>query len=114
MSARQPSTRLQWIAVLLGSLLTAACNDVAPSVYTARAYEPDAMCLDDYVPIGLVDTDTLSSLCPPTCLDVGGSLYVSTVCAPFPTEATEAKPASPECVQALALLKANPDKTCSN
>jgi hypothetical protein len=111
MPARQPSTRLRWITVLLGFVLSAACNDVVPSVYTGRAYEPDAMCLDDYTPIGLVDTDTLSSLCPPTCLAVGAALYVSTACAPFPAEATEVKPAaSPDCVQALALLKA--DKTC--
>jgi hypothetical protein len=111
MSARQPSTRLRCTTVLLGSLMTLACNDVVPSVYTARAYEPETMCLDDYTPIGLVDTGTLSSLCPPTCLAVGAALYVSTACPPFPAEATEVEPAkSPDCVQALALLKA--DKTC--
>lgn len=110
MSARQSSTRFPRLILLLGSLLAVACDDVVPSVVTGRAYDPAAMCLDAYSPIGVVEAITLSSRCDPVCLAVGTVLYVTTVCGPYPVEATKIDPMAPECVKALSLLKA--DKSC--
>jgi len=91
--------------------MAAACDDSGPSVYTARAYQAADACLDAYTPIGLVDVGALSALCAPTCLMIADSLYVSTLCPPYPAEATAVSAsAAPSCGDALALLKA--DTTC--
>lgn len=101
------------MAVVMGCLAGgSACDDEIVSVYTARAYEPEGKCLDEYAPIGAVQTNALSSLCQPTCLKVGASLYVSTVCPPYPAEATAVSTAeAPACTEALAAAKAN--TTCA-
>jgi len=116
MSTRQTPRLFQWIGLglcCLTAATTTSCQSSAPSVYTARAYEPDAKCLDDYTSVGLVDVGSLSAECDPACLEVGGTLYVSTVCPPLPDEATAVSPAdSQPCVDALALYKA--DTTCGN
>jgi hypothetical protein len=114
MSTRQTRKRLQWIGLGLCCLTaaTTSCQDSAPSVYTARAYEPDAKCLDDYTSVGLVDVGSLSAACDPACLEIAGTLYVSTVCPPLPDEATPVSPSDAPCVDALALFKAG--TTCGN
>ncbi len=111
-SALRALKRARWVTLLLGGLAAAACDQTAPSVYTARFYDPVAKCLDEYTPIGLVDNGKLSALCPPTCLLVGADLYVSTVCGPYPDEGMTVLPAdSQDCVNAIALLQA-PKGTC--
>lgn len=105
MSLRPVLKRTRWLALVAGWLLASACDDTVPSVYTARAYEPAGNCLDDYSSVGLVDNARLSALCPPTCLQVGADLYVSTVCGPYPDEATVVLPMdSQDCVAALPLI----------
>ena len=107
-STGHSSSRVPAIVILLlASLLAAACDDVIPCVVTARAYEPDARCLEGYTPIGVVEADALSSRSAPTCLSVGATLYVTTVCGPYPAESTTVDSQSAACVEAVALLKAN-------
>jgi hypothetical protein len=98
--------RARSVILVLGGLGAVACDQTAPSVYTARFYDPVGKCLEDYTSIGLVDNGKLSALCPPTCLLVGADLYVSTVCGPYPDEGMMVLPAkSQDCVAAIALLQ---------
>jgi hypothetical protein len=92
---------------LLGLLGLVGCDESGPRVYTAMAYHADVGCLDAYAPLGLVQSVDLSATCDPVCLKVGGALYVSTVCAPYPSEAVVvAKEDSADCRAALAALGA--------
>ena len=89
-------------SVVLGGLLVlGACNDYEPAVYTAQLYRAADDCLEPYSPIGVVQVQTLSSQC---LVDSAGSLYVSTVCAPYPDAfASEIPEAAVEdCKNALA------------
>jgi hypothetical protein len=83
----------------------AACEDFGPRVYTAQLFQAEPGCLDAYAPIGLVQARDLGSECEPVCLRLGDALYVSTVCAPYPAEASiEAD--TEECGAALTALGA--------
>ena len=75
---------LFWFAAL--ALLGNACNEPGPRVYTARAYDRDARCLDPDEPIGLVEAEELRATCPPVCIELRAKLYVSTICPPFPAD----------------------------
>jgi hypothetical protein len=69
-------------------LLLAACSDTGPRVYTAQPYDPAVACLGEYESIGLVEADELPASCEPTCLAVSETVYVTTLCAPYPDLAT--------------------------
>jgi hypothetical protein len=70
-------------------------------------------CLGAYVPLGLVTAEELPATCDPVCLTRDGTLYVSTVCAPYPDEATLVSPAdSTDCADALALIDADGGGAC--
>ncbi|MGD0677697.1 MAG: hypothetical protein ABSC94_19950 [Polyangiaceae bacterium] len=95
-------------------IATAACDDEGPRVYTAQAYEPEAGCLDDYVAIGLVTADGLFPSCAPVCLQQSNTLYVSTVCPPYPDTTVSVDPQdSGECAAALALAESEGGGYCS-
>lgn len=84
-------------------LLLAGCADSGPRVYTAQPFDAEAGCLGEYEAVALVEADELPANCPATCLDIGGTLYVSTVCPPLPDSATELLPEDDEsCAAALA------------
>jgi hypothetical protein len=86
-------------------LVFGACDVGGPRVYTARAYRADEDCLEPYAPVGLVEADELGSACDAVCLRIGGQLYVSTVCRPYPTEAAlETPDEASECQLALEKL----------
>lgn len=94
---------------LLGALALAGCKETGPRVYTACLYHPNDQggCLDAYTPIGLVEAHALGASCDAVCLLEDKSLYVSTVCAPYPSTAELILPEeSPDCATALALLAA--------
>jgi hypothetical protein len=96
-------------ALALAALLAAqGCDDSGPRVYTARLYRPGAVCLEPYRAIGLLlEAGRLASACAPVCLAVGTDLYVSSVCAPYPDQASVVNPeTSPVCRAALAALAA--------
>jgi hypothetical protein len=88
----------------LGCLAAAAwgCDGSGPRVYTAQRHAVEAGCLETYAPIGLVEAEAVSSLCPPVCLRLGEDLYVSTVCPPYPAEASVEAEDSEACAAALA------------
>ncbi len=69
-------------------LLLGACSDTGPRVYTAQPYDAETGCLGEYEAIGLVEADELPATCAPTCLDVAETVYVTTLCAPYPELAT--------------------------
>lgn len=82
--------------------LAASCSDTGPRVYTARPYDAEGVCLGEYEALGLVEADELPADCPAVCLDVAGSLYVSTVCPPFPDSATALDATNESCAIALS------------
>lgn len=90
---------------LLGAaslLLLGACSDTGPRVYTAQPYDAEAGCLGEYEAIGIVEADDLPATCAPTCLSVSETLYVTTLCAPYPDLATVTTPSENEdCAAAL-------------
>jgi len=82
-------------------VLLIACSDAGPRVYTAQPYDAEAQCLGEYEAVGLVEADVLSAACSPACLDILGSLYVSTVCPPYPDTATLLTREEDACAAAL-------------
>lgn len=72
------------ITALALSGALAGCSDTAPHVFTAQPYDADANCLGEYEPIGLVQASELSAACDAACLEFDGTLYVSTLCEPYP------------------------------
>ena len=92
--------------VVLGCWLQLACGESGPRVYTAQAFQADPGCLDGYSPIGIVEAEALSANCDPVCLELEGQLYVSVVCAPYPSQAEVLAPGdSPDCEAALQALE---------
>lgn len=97
------SFNLRFCSGFVTLILLNACSDTGPRVYTAQPYDADAQCLGEYESVGLVEADELPASCAPTCLDVSGSLYVSTLCAPYPDTATVVSAEeSEDCAAALA------------
>jgi hypothetical protein len=93
------------LAALLGAC-AASCDDFGPRVYTAQLFRADPGCLEAFTPIGLVQAQDLGSACDPVCLRLGDALYVSTVCAPYPAEASLEAAGAEDCAAALAALTA--------
>lgn len=104
--SKQNSTRqLSPLSTLLGAAalaLASGCDESGPRVYTAQRHSVDDGCLETYAPIGLVEAEAVSSQCPPVCLGLGGDLYVSSVCPPYPAEASVEPEDSEGCSAALA------------
>jgi hypothetical protein len=100
-----PATLFRAASIAL--LALSACDETGPRIYTAQAYDPEAACLEPYVPLGLVEADELRADCAATCLRGAQQLYVSTVCSPYPRDVVlETPEESPECAEALASLEA--------
>jgi hypothetical protein len=83
----------------------AACDESGPRVYTAKAYDRGAHCLSADAPIGLVESEDLKATCQPVCIELGGELYVSTVCPPYPADSVLVRAEdSTDCAAALTAL----------
>jgi len=96
-----------WLGTLVGLSVALSCKESGPRVYTAQAYDVEVGCLETYAPLGLVEAEDVGAECDPVCLLLDDTVYVSTVCAPYPAETSLEDPAeSPECVAALAALVA--------
>jgi hypothetical protein len=94
------------IRLLLLALTLTACDDFGPRVYTAQAYDPEALCLMPYGPLALVEAEELRATCAVQCLRFRDTLYLSSVCAPYPADASlEVPDESPECGLALQALQ---------
>lgn len=87
-------------AALCGAL--ASCVSAESYVYTAQRYDPNAKCLESYTAIEVVNGSNAYSACAPTCLRVGGDIFVSTMCPPLPSIATEVPSDESACGAALA------------
>jgi len=93
--------------------LALSCDQQGPRVYTAMPLDTEHGCLGTYAPLGLVDAEELPATCAPVCLAQVDTLYVSTVCAPYPDTADVVSPSdSQECKNALALLDAADGGAC--
>lgn len=89
-----------------GLVLLSSCSDAGPRVYTAQPYDAEAQCLGEYEAVGLVEADSLSAACGAVCLEMSGTLYVSTVCPPYPDTATALGPEEDEACAAALLAEA--------
>jgi len=93
--------------------LLLGCDQEGPRVYTAMPVDIASNCLGPYTPLGLVDANELPANCPAVCLERDHTLYVSTVCAPYPAEATQISPSdSADCKSALGLLDMDGGGAC--
>lgn len=105
------SVRAFFAASVVGALL--ACGD--PShIYEGRAYVDSRDCLGTTSSVDVVDGDRPGT-CAPVCLtqghpDGGRTLYVSSMCGPYPFQ-FDASGSDPRCGAALAALTR--DDTCN-
>lgn len=102
-SSPRSTAKLLWLPLVLLAWLGASlgCDESGPRIFTAREYRPLPGCLEAYAPLSLVEASDVSALCDPVCLRVADRLYVSTVCAPYPLEASLAEPDEAACAAAL-------------
>jgi hypothetical protein len=78
------------------------CDESGPRVFTAQRYRADLACLETYAPLGLVEAEDVGALCEPVCLSEDEELFISTVCPPYPAEASVEPADSEGCAAALA------------
>ncbi len=97
---------------LLAAAAMVACIATDSYLYSAQKYDPAGDCLTGAKAIEVVQGSGASAKCPVTCLMVGEDLYVSTLCAPFPTIATVVDADAGTCIAALAA--AAKGGTCDN
>lgn len=99
--------RLSWrvavVALLTMSGVGLACANSDKYVYTARRINADGGCLEAYKGIDLVNGDTVSSVCEPTCFRYGDDTFTSKMCPPLPDLAIGLDAESPECKAASEL-----------
>jgi hypothetical protein len=105
MTVRSSLLRFAAASTLLGVCAIGACIKTESYVYSAQKYDPAAGCVAAYASVELVNGPGVGSQCPATCLRVGGDLYVSTMCPPLPTIATEVPAGASDCLAALAAAK---------
>jgi hypothetical protein len=99
-------------APLLACAVAVACNDGPQShVYVASLYQAAGACLDPSTTLAIIGTPNGSLECKPACLVQSSpppasaateTLYLSTMCAPYPTTVTPTTDADPACAAALA------------
>jgi hypothetical protein len=90
------------VGLLAASALAGACSPPGQSVFTAHPYDPEAQCLAEYEALALVETTELSGSCDPLCVELDGTLYVTTLCGPYPEAAIGFDASDETCAGALA------------
>lgn len=79
-----------------------ACEDTESYVFGGRTYDATAGCVANaYAPIEVVDGEGSDSSCPNRCVRFAGKLYITTLCGPLPSGATDPGAGDPECAAAL-------------
>jgi hypothetical protein len=78
------------------------CDDSTAYVYTGQRFDETLGCVEAYAPIDRVEGDRTSSTCPPLCVRIKDTLFLSNVCPPFPGGAELLEPDDPTCGAALA------------
>jgi hypothetical protein len=89
------------VAVLLLVAAAASCEDQRSYVYSAQKFEADKGCLDTYTTVEVVQGAGANATCAPTCMSVGDSVFVSTMCPPLPAVATALPTDASPCLEAL-------------
>jgi hypothetical protein len=107
------------VAIAGALAIAAACNDPEQYVFSAAPFDPVNLCLGPYQAVDVVSGGTGQSTCAPTCFVNGTSVYVSTVCPPFPDptmwDESGENPACPAALSAYARMDlCSPDGGSSN
>lgn len=91
------------ICALAGLVLAVvACEKTDSHVFGGRPYDAAAKCVASaYAPIEVVDGDGSESNCPNRCVRFQEKLYITTICGPLPSGATEPGAGDPACADAL-------------
>ncbi|MET0412290.1 MAG: hypothetical protein ABW217_13395 [Polyangiaceae bacterium] len=91
----------------LAPFVLAACDEFGPRIYSAYPYRTEEQCLEPSVVLAVVHADELPATCAPVCLSFEAALYVSTICAPYPTMAILVAPEEDvACAAAIGALTA--------
>jgi hypothetical protein len=77
-----------------------ACEKADAYVYSARRYDSARVCLEPYHPVEVVEGPGAAATCPETCIGVGDDVFLTTMCPPLPTIATELPADNEACVAA--------------
>lgn len=101
---RLPGRRATWFAVTAALAAAAACESADSYVYTAQRFDAAAACLEPYRAVEVVEGPGVAATCPASCLTVGVEVFVTTMCPPLPTIATELALDDEACVAARGAL----------
>ncbi|MDF2695530.1 MAG: hypothetical protein K0S65_3913 [Labilithrix sp.] len=93
-------SRLVVLAVALAVAASVACEAADSYVYTARRYDAARACLELYRPVEVVEGPGVAATCPETCIGVGDDVFLTTMCPPLPTIATELAAEDEGCIAA--------------
>jgi hypothetical protein len=99
-------------AVLAAVAFAASCISADSYVYTAQKYDEADDCVNAYTSIEVVKGSGASANCAPSCLMVGGDLYVSTLCPPIPDIASAVDSDAGPCIAAIKAQASG--GTCDN
>ncbi|MBX3209818.1 MAG: hypothetical protein KF764_32600 [Labilithrix sp.] len=91
-------------ALTLALVAAAACEGAGSYVFTAQRFDASAACLEPYRAVEVVEGPGVAATCPASCLTVGAEVFVTTMCPPLPTIATELAEGDEACVAARAAL----------
>ena len=104
---------MRWGVVLPAVLVVASCDEPNVHILTGQLYDPAGACVGQSDGVDVVQGPSTGDSCNPSCLTVTSgsttSVYVTTVCPPFPQDYTvEAEDAAAEagdpCPGAFAAL----------
>jgi hypothetical protein len=103
---------VRWAVVFPAVLAVASCDEPGVHILTGQLYEPLYGCIDTSKSVDVVQGPSTGDSCDPQCLTITAasqtSVYVTTMCPPFPGDYTvEAQDAATgdadPCVSAFAL-----------
>ena len=115
---------MRWGVVLPAVLVVASCDEPNVHILTAQLYDPAGACVGQSDGVDVVQGPSTGDSCNPSCLTITSgsttSVYVTSVCPPFPQDYTvEGEDAAAEagdpCPGAFAALAAYDDSgvTCA-
>ncbi len=102
---RRPLAALALATAAVAAAAGIACESPESYVFSARRFDEAGQCLEPYVPIEVVAGPGASARCALRCLSVGTETYVSALCPPLPTNATELPTDDEACKAALAVAE---------
>jgi len=83
---------MRWGVVLPAVLVVASCDEPNVHILTAQLYDPAGACVGQSDGVDVVQGPSTGDACNPSCLTITSgsttSVYVTTVCPPFPQDYT--------------------------